>query len=87
MADRELEINNYKEKVEWLENTVAQLKKELIQNEVCYTEEIKKISSQTPNESKPHIVQKEEQFSVNSESPKTECSLVSFNCFSKHLVR
>lgn len=76
MADRELEINNYKEKVEYLENDVAQLKKQLVLNEVYFKEEIKKLSSPKPDEHKLHV-QKEEQRSISSESPKNECSMVS----------
>lgn len=82
MADRELEINNYKDKVEWLENSVTQLKKQLAQNEVFYKEEIKKLSSQKSNENnlQKTNTQKEGQSSTDGETTKNECKSVSSVC-------
>lgn len=76
MADRELEINNYKEKVEWLENNITQLEKQLTQNEAYYKEEIKKLTSQKLQE-KSDAVHKEKNNSSGNENIEDKCTFVS----------
>lgn len=43
MADRELEINNYKDKIQWLEEKIIQLDKEKESEKIRHKEELEKL--------------------------------------------
>lgn len=43
MADRELEINNYKDKIQWLEEKIIQLDKEKENDKIRHKQELEKL--------------------------------------------
>lgn len=55
MADKDLEINNYQEKVQWLESRVLELQNQLETIEIKHKEDLSRLGKETPQ--KNHTVE------------------------------
>lgn len=73
MADRELEINNYKDKIQWLEEKIIQLDKERETDKIRYKTELDKLALKNKEED----VKEEKQLTKESD----KCESVSINFF------
>lgn len=74
MADKDLEISSYREKMQWLENKLLELQNQLANVEVKHKEDLNRISS----EKKTVVVIPHKDKTVESNKEQNACHNVSW---------
>lgn len=72
MADKDLEIESCKEKIDWLEKKICQLQKQIYDNEEKHNQELEKVRKDIASSTKPQdsVVDLPEKSAINLDQEK-----------------
>lgn len=81
MADRDFEVSNYKDKIEWLEDKTEQLQKQLSDNDNKYRKELDKLTRQKGVDTEIENAKPKQHEDINKEGVNVgdKCSYVSLD--------